>query len=103
MTERDDPPTVGRDRTADEYSLPKLHIDVDGDWFDDGVQITHPGILANLRSTLRRDDQGYFIQTRVRIPIEEDDMPFVVARLARRGDTLHAVLNDGTDTSVDPA
>ncbi len=70
---------------------------MDGDWFDDDVQITHPGILANLRGNLRRDADGYFIQTRVRIPVEVDDVPFVVTRCERRGETLHAWLNDGSE------
>lgn len=85
------------------WRLPKLSIDLDGDWFDDGVEITHPGILANLRSGLRRDAEGYFIQTRVRIPVEVADAPFVVARFERSGDGVAVVLNDGTEETVDPA
>jgi hypothetical protein len=83
--------------------LPRLRIDVDGDWFDEDVQITHAGILANLRSQLNRDAEGYFIQTRVRIPVEVEDAPFVVTRVERRGETLHAFLSDGTETDVDAA
>ncbi len=86
-----------------EWRLPRLRIDVDGDWFDDDVAITHAGILANLRSLLKRDAQGYFIQTRVRIPVEVDDAPFVVTRIERRGETLHAFIGDGTEADVDPA
>jgi uncharacterized protein len=65
--------------------------------------VTHPGILANLRSNLRKDAQGYFIQTRVRIPVRVDDAPWIVSRLERRGDRLHAFLNDGSEESIDPA
>jgi hypothetical protein len=83
--------------------LPDLRVDVEGDWFDEGVQVTHPGILANLRGNLRRDGQGYFIQTRVRIPVRVDDVPWVVTRLERRDERLHAFVNDGTEESVDPA
>jgi hypothetical protein len=86
-----------------DWKLPDLRIDVNGDWLDEGVQITHAGILANLRSTLRRDAAGHFIQTRVRIPVAVDDVPFVVVRIERRGETLHAVLNDGSEEPVDPA
>jgi hypothetical protein len=86
-----------------EFTLPKLRVDVDGAWHDDDVEITHPGIVANLRSTLRRDAQGYFIQTRVRIPVIVDDVPWVVTRVERRGETLHGFLNDGTETAVDLA
>ena len=84
------------------WQLPNLRVDLSGDWYDDDVQITHPGVLANLRSGLRRDGQGYFIQTRVRIAVVVKDVPFVVARIERRGDTLHAFLSDGTETEVDP-
>jgi len=85
------------------WKLPDLRIDRDGDWYDEGVQITHPGIIANLRGNLRSDAEGYFIQTRVRIPVRVDDAPYVVVRVERRGDELHAWLNDDTDERVDPA
>src|SRR5512145_114069 len=94
-----------RDDTSppSQWRLPQLRVDVNGDWFDEDVEITHAGILANLRSVLRRDAQGYYIQTRVRIPVEVEDVPFVVARIERRGDALHAILTDGTEADVDPA
>ena len=85
------------------WTLPKLRIDADGEWFDDDVQITHAGILANLRGNLKKDGQGYFIQTRVRIPVEVADAPLVVSRIERRGETLHVWLNDGGEQDVDPA
>jgi hypothetical protein len=85
------------------WTLPDLRVDVDGDWWDGEVQITHHGVLANLRSTLRRDADGYFIQTRVRIPVAVADAPFVVTRVERRGDALHAWLNDDSEQDVDPA
>jgi len=44
-------------------SFPQLKIDRDGDWFSEGVEITHAGILANLRANLRQDAQGYYVQT----------------------------------------
>jgi hypothetical protein len=85
-----------------EWKLPDLRIDVDGEWYDDDVRVTHEGILANLRGNLRKDGQGYFIQTRVRIPVRVDDVPWLVTRLERRGDRLHAFLNDGSEETVDP-
>ena len=85
------------------WSLPKLRVDRNGDWFDDDVQVTHPGILDNLRGNLRRDADGYFIQTRVRIPVTVEDVPWVVTRLERRGETLHGFLNDGTTETIDAA
>jgi uncharacterized protein len=85
------------------WTLPKLRIDVDGNWYDDDVEITHHGVLANLRGNLRRDAAGYFLQTRVRIPVRVDDAPWVVTRIERQGDCLHAILNDGSESAVDPA
>ena len=85
------------------WTLPKLRVDVDGNWYDDDVEITHHGVLANLRGNLRRDAEGYFLQTRVRIPVTVDDVPWVVTRIERRDDRLHAILNDGSETAVDPA
>ena len=92
--------TLPPDTPPSEWRLPKLRIDVDGDWFDDDVEITHPGILANLRGNLRKDADGHFIQTRVRIPVAVADAPFVVTRVERRGESLHLRLNDGSEEDV---
>jgi uncharacterized protein len=86
-----------------EWKLPDLRVDVNGDWYDGGVQVTHGGILANLRSNLRRDADGYFIQTRVRIPVRVDDVPFTVTRIEREGDGLAVWLNDDTRERIDGA
>jgi uncharacterized protein len=96
-------PRVPGDLTTSDWKLPELSVDEDGDWHDERVRITHPGILANLRENLRRDAEGYFIQTRVRIPVDVADVPWVILRAERRGETLHAYLNDGTETVIDPA
>ena len=85
------------------FKLPDLRIDVEGDWYDADIQVTHPGILANLRANLKKDADGYFIQTRVRIPVQVDDAPWVVTRLERHGEGLHVMVNDGTEETVDPA
>jgi len=85
------------------WTLPTLRVDLDGNWHDDDVEITHHGVLANLRANLRRDAEGYFIQTRVRIPVTVDDVPWVVTRVERRGERLHGILNDGSETAIDPA
>jgi hypothetical protein len=86
-----------------DWKLPDLRIDREGDWYDEGVQVTHPGILANLRSNLKKDADGFFIQTRVRIPVRVDDVAWVVSRIERRGEALHAIVNDGTEERIDPA
>jgi len=105
VTATDDGPRVENPEAPRpaEWQLPRLRVDLDGEWFDDDVAITHAGVLANLRSLLKRDAQGYFIQTRVRIPVEVQDVPFVITRIERRGETLHAFVGDGTEADVDPA
>ena len=96
-------PEPGPGGEAEGWRLPRLRIDRDGDWYEEDVLITHPGLLANLRGNLRRDAQGYFIQTRVRIPVEVADTPWVVVRVEPRGERIRVVLNDGTEEEVDPA
>ena len=85
------------------WKLPDLRVSRDGVWYDDEVEVTHPGVLANLRGNLRRDAQGYFIQTRARIPVIVEDVPWIVTRLERTGDVLSVLLNDGTREAIDPA
>lgn len=84
-----------------QWTLPNLRITRDGAWYDGDVEITHPGVLRNLRGMLQRDAQGHFVQTRFRIPVDVEDAPLVVVRLERRGETLHGILVDGTETDID--
>jgi hypothetical protein len=79
------------------WKLPSLRITRDGDWLHDGEDVTHPGIIANLRENLRHDAAGYHLQVGpVRIPVEVDDAPYVVVRLAVEGDLAEITLNDMT-------
>ena len=86
------------------WTLPRLTVNRDGEWFHEGEEITHPGILANLRGNLRRDEAGYFVQAGpVRIPVEVADTPFVVIRVEADSPALRLTLNDGTQELLDPA
>lgn len=88
---------------SSQRSLPQLKIDRDGDWFNEGVEVTHAGILANLRANLRQDAQGYYVQAGpVRIPVEVEDTPFTVVRVEAEGDGLRLTLNDGGQEPLDP-
>ena len=87
-----------------QWELPRLTINRDGEWLHEGEEITHPGILANLRGNLRRDESGYFVQAGpVRIPVEVVDTPFLVTRVEPHGQTLRLTLNDETQETLDPA
>lgn len=86
-----------------EWSLPQLNINRDGDWLNEGIEITHAGILANLRENLRLDADGYYVQAGpVRIPVEVEDTPFAVIRVEAEGDGLKLTLNDETQEPLDP-
>lgn len=77
------------------WTLPRLRIDRDGAWFHDDVEVTHAGILANLRDNLQVDDRGHYLQIgSVRVAVEVEDAPFVVERVEVEGTGLAATLND---------
>ncbi len=77
------------------WTLPRLRIDLDGAWYHDDAEVTHAGILANLRSNLQVDEQGHYLRIGpVRVPVEVEDAPFVVERVEVDGDGLAATLND---------
>ncbi len=83
------------------WTLPLLRIDRDGTWFHDETEVTHPGIIANLRENLRVDEGGHFLQIGpARVPVEVVDTPFVVERVEAQGDGLAATLNDLTREPV---
>ena len=65
--------------------------------------MTHPGILANLRENLKVDADGhYLVAGPARVPVELEDAPFVVLRVAAEGDRLVATLNDLSREPLDP-
>jgi hypothetical protein len=79
------------------WTLPKLRIDRDGLWFHDDAEVTHPGIIANLRENLRVDERGHYLQVGpARVPVEVEDAPYVVERVEAQGEGLAATLNDLT-------
>jgi hypothetical protein len=85
------------------WTLPRLRIDCDGAWYHEGEEVTHEGMLADLRSALRRDGRGHFLQVGpVRVPVEVDGAPFVVLRAERDGDRLMLTLNDLTREALRP-
>ncbi|HSD30777.1 MAG TPA: hypothetical protein VLB49_02620 [Gemmatimonadales bacterium] len=83
------------------WTLPRLRIDRDGVWFHDDAEVTHAGIVANLRANLQVDGRGYHLQIGpVRVPVEVEDAPFVVERVETTGEGLTATLNDLTREPV---
>jgi hypothetical protein len=86
------------------FTLPRLRIGRDGTWYDGDEEVTHPGIVANLWSNLRVDHRGHHLEVGpIRVPVEVEDVPFVVQRAVLRGDALEITLIDGTREPLDPA
>ncbi len=77
------------------WTLPRLRIDREGVWFHDDAEVTHAGIVANLRENLQVDERGHYLQIGLaRVPVEVEDAPFVVERVEAQGEQLVATLND---------
>ena len=71
------------------WKLPRLRIARDATWFHDDAEVTHEGIIANLRENLAVDEQGHYLRIGpVRVPVEVEDTPFVIVRVEREGDGL---------------
>jgi uncharacterized protein len=87
------PPPPPRDRSV--WRLPRLRIDRDGVWLHEGEEVTHPGILDDLRHNLRVDAEGHYVQAGgVRVPVEVEDAPYVLSRVEAEGDELIVTLSD---------
>lgn len=85
------------------WTLPRLRITRDGEWLHEDEEVTHPGILANLRDNLRVDARGHYLQAGpARVPVELDDAPFTVLRVEAAGDRLVVTLNDLSREALDP-
>ena len=77
------------------WALPRLAIDRDGAWHAEDGEITHPGLLASLRSALREDADGYHIQIGpARVPVDVEDAPYAVVRVELSDPSPTVVLND---------
>jgi hypothetical protein len=86
------------------WTLPRLRIDREGEWFHEDEEVTHEGILASLRQGLQVDPAGHFLQIGpVRVPVQVEDAPFSVVRFEVDGDGFALVLNDGNREALDPA
>ena len=85
------------------WKLPRLRIDRDGAWYHEDTEVTHAGILANLREGLQRDAEGHHLRIGpVRVPVEVEDAPFIVVRVEEAGEGLQVLLNDETREPLQP-
>ncbi len=77
----------------------RLFIDKDGKWYQNGVEIIHPGVLRQFMEALETDSDNHY---RIKIgkevcSVEVEDTPFVVTGVSEDKDgNLLLLLNDGT-------
>jgi hypothetical protein len=82
-----------------------IRVTKDGVWLSNGEPITHARTLEAYNRYLGRDEEGYFIEIGNNFKrIEVEDTPYFV-RLAWRdpNGSLHGMLTNGTEISIDPS
>jgi len=80
-----------------------IFLSKDGEWFHEGIQITHRKILEQLNRSLHREGEDYFVTIgweRSKVVIE--DAPYLVRGVREEADHLVLELSDATDEKFDP-
>ena len=80
-----------------------LFLSKDGEWFHEGVQITHERIIEQLNRNIHREGDDYFVSIgweRCKVIIE--DAPYMVKGVREEGDNLILELSDFTEEKLDP-
>lgn len=93
------------DEIFDVSPFVKLFIDKNGVWFQNGVEMIHPGIRSLFYGMLEKTPFGtYQIRMGAEIcSVEVEDAPFVVtAVLNGDGGSIRIALNDGCAETLDP-
>lgn len=90
-------------RKKEETLKPRIFIDKEGNWFQDGIPVLHRWTYLYNNKLLRRDEKGryYIDEGRGRIYARVEDTPFVVKMIDKRKGRLYLILNDGTEEKLD--
>ena len=82
---------------------PRIYIDKEGSWFQDGVPILHRRTYLQNNKNLGQDEEGrYFVdEGRGRVYAVVEDTPFVVKMVTESDGKLVMVLNDETEEELD--
>jgi len=83
--------------------LPRIYIDKEGNWYQDGIPILHRWTYLYNNKLLRRDEEGryYVDEGRGRVYVYVEDTPFVVKMIDNRQDGFFIILNDETEEKLD--
>lgn len=82
---------------------PRIFIDKEGHWFQDGIPVRHRWTYLYNNRLLRRDEEGryYIDEGRGKIYAHVEDTPFVVKMIDKRPDGIYLILNDETEEKLD--
>ena len=84
---------------------PRIFIDKEGNWFQDGTPILHRWTYLynnKLLQKVQKDDQvQYFIdEGRGKIYVDVEDTPFVIKNIELRNNNLFLILNDESEEKL---
>lgn len=87
-----------------ESKNPRIFIDKNGNWFQDGLKITHRWTYLENNRNLDIDEEGSFFvdEGRGRVYADVEDTPFVIKMVNRKDDKYFLVLNDETVEELIP-
>ena len=82
----------------------RIYIDKRGNWFQDGLKITHRWTYLENNKNLDIDEDGnlFVDEGTGRVYVEAEDTPFVVKMVNFKNGILYAVLNDESVEKLKP-
>ena len=83
---------------ATDKNKPRIFIDKRGNWFQDGLKITHRWTYLENNKNLDIDDEGrFFVDEGLgRVYVEVEDTPFVIRMIDKKDNSFFLILNDET-------
>lgn len=83
--------------------LPRIYIDKEGNWYQDGIPILHRWTYLYNNKLLKRDEEGryYVDEGSGRVYVYVEDTPFVVKMIDKRQEGFFIILNDETEEKLD--
>jgi hypothetical protein len=93
-----------RNRQKSEVTAkPRIFIDKEGNWFQDGIPVRHRWTYLYNNRLLRRDEEGryYIDEGWGKVYARVEDTPFVVKMIDKREDGIYLILNDETEEKLD--
>jgi len=84
---------------------PRIFIDKRGNWFQDGIKITHRWTYLENNKNLDIDEDGRFFVDEGfgRVYVEVEDTPFVVKMVDKKNSKFYLIINDESLEQFNPA